>query len=155
MHHYISAQNSTTPTGTVIAVSSGRAGLTMPNGSSYNIAKLAEQRLIEHAQLEYPSMRFFTSMPGIVRTPMVEKANAWLPFARDHIDLTGLQALWLSNDRADFLKGGMVSVNWDVEELEKAKDEIVEKKVLQTSWLPILPFSGGKGLESLKKELSK
>ena len=40
----------------------------------------------------------------------------------------------------------MISVNWDVEELEKHKAEIVEKKLLQTSWLPILPAVGGKGL---------
>ena len=40
----------------------------------------------------------------------------------------------------------MISVNWDVEELEQHKAEIVEKKLLQTSWLPILPAVGGKGL---------
>jgi hypothetical protein len=40
----------------------------------------------------------------------------------------------------------MVSVNWDVDELEQHKDEIVAKKLLETSWLPILPFAGGKGL---------
>ena len=40
----------------------------------------------------------------------------------------------------------MVSVNWDVEELEEHKEEIVQKKALMMSWMPILPFCGGKGL---------
>lgn len=37
-------------------------------------------------------------------------------------------------------------MNWDVEELEQHKDEIVKEKVFKTSWLPILPFNRGKGL---------
>jgi len=83
-------------------------------------------------------------MPGISLTPMT--SEFWIPFAVDHEDLTGLQALYLAQPRADYLKGSMVGVNWDVEELEQHKAEIIEKKPFQTSWLPILPFNGGKGL---------
>jgi len=51
-HYFIQAQpNPKQPTGTIITVSSGRAGLTAPGGSAYNISKLAEQRLAEHLQL--------------------------------------------------------------------------------------------------------
>jgi hypothetical protein len=39
-------------------------------------------------------------------------------------------------------------VNWDLEELESYKDEIVNKRVLKTSWLPIMPIEGGTGLGS-------
>jgi hypothetical protein len=39
----------------------------------------------------------------------------------------------------------MVSVNWDLEVMEKHKDEIVEKKLLAFSWIPSLPFNGGTG----------
>jgi len=42
----------------------------------------------------------------------------------------------------------MVGVNWDVLEMEKHKEEILEKKLLWTSWLPILPVAGGKGLSA-------
>lgn len=59
-------------------------------------------------------------------------------------------ALYLAQDRADYLNGGMVAVNWDVEEMETYKEEIVKGKVLQTAWLPILPWNGGKGLVGLK-----
>ena len=51
-HYYIQSQrNPKEPTGTLITVSSGRAGLTSPGGSAYNVSKLAEQRLNEHIQL--------------------------------------------------------------------------------------------------------
>jgi hypothetical protein len=40
----------------------------------------------------------------------------------------------------------MVGVNWDLEEMEEFKDAIESKKLLQSSWLPVLPMYGGKGL---------
>ncbi|PQE04027.1 oxidoreductase short chain dehydrogenase reductase family protein [Rutstroemia sp. NJR-2017a BVV2] len=145
IHHYIrSFPDPKKPTGTIITVSSGRAGISTVGGSAYNISKLAEQRLTEHVALEYPSLRVFTTMPGIVPTDMA--TDFFRPFAKDHVDLTGMLALYLAQEKADYLRGGMVSVNWDVEEMEKHKDEIVEKKLLHTSWLPILPIEGGKGL---------
>jgi hypothetical protein len=51
-HYYIQSQpNPKEPVGTVITVASGRAGLTNPGGSAYNISKLAEERLNEHLQM--------------------------------------------------------------------------------------------------------
>lgn len=50
---------------------------------------------------------------------------------------------WLSDFRASamyfvshFLRGGLVSVNWDVKELEENREAIVEKGLLKSSWLP-------------------
>ena len=85
-------------------------------------------------------------MPGIVKTDMAAVSDFWGHFARDHVDLTGMLALYLAQPRADYLKGGMVGVNWDVEEMEKHKEEIESKKLVLTSWLPVLPFNGGSGL---------
>lgn len=68
------------------------------------------------------------------------------PYALDHLDLTGCLALYLSQPRADYLRGGIVSVNWDVEEMEVERKRLVGSKMLKTSWLPALPFEGGKGL---------
>lgn len=153
-HYFIQSQPSPeTPTGTIITVSSGRASFTTRGGSMYNITKLAEQRFSEHLSLEYPSLRVFTTMPGIVLTAMV--SGAFKQYAQDHVDLTGMLALYLVQERADYLKGGMVSVNWDVEEMEEYRQEIVEKKVLQTTWMPILPVNGGKGLAGLRDQLSR
>jgi hypothetical protein len=83
-------------------------------------------------------------MPGVAATDMT--TGFWKPYALDHVDLVGMLALYLVQPRADFLKGSMVGVNWDVEEMEQHKEEIVDKKLLQTAWLPILPISGGSGL---------
>lgn len=91
-------------------------------------------------------------MPGIAPTGMI--TDAFKPFAIDHVDLTGSLALYLAQSRADYLKGGMVSVNWDVEEMENHKENIMNKKLLHTSWLPILPVSGGTGLEDYIEQIS-
>jgi len=51
-HHFIQSQpDPKKPTGTIITVASGRAGITAEGGSAYNISKIAEQRLNEHLQL--------------------------------------------------------------------------------------------------------
>jgi hypothetical protein len=91
-------------------------------------------------------------MPGIVPTPMSASSPFWTPYAKDHVDLTGMLALYLvQSPRADYLRGGFVGVNWDVEEMERYKEEIVERKLLRTSWLPVLPFEGGKGLAEFER----
>jgi hypothetical protein len=68
-------------------------------------------------------------------------------YGKDHADLTGMLALYLSSSRAEFLRGGLTSVNWDVEETEAHKDEILRDRLLDLKWVPILPASGGKGFD--------
>ena len=51
------------------------------------------------------------------------------PFARDTQALTGGLSLWLATAKADFLEGGFVSANWDVNELEAHASEITEGKL--------------------------
>lgn len=70
-------------------------------------------------------------MPGIANTDMIP--DDWKPYATDDPGATGALALYLSQPRADFLKGGVVSVKWDLEEVEARKDEIVEKQLLKVS----------------------
>lgn len=102
---------------------------------------------VSNPSVEYPTLRSFTLYPGIVETPLMEeKGQAFQEFAKDHPDLTGMVALWLAKPEADFLKGGLTSVNWDIEEMVASKEQIVEKQLLKLAWLPILPASGGKGL---------
>ncbi|KAG9230055.1 hypothetical protein BJ875DRAFT_473237 [Amylocarpus encephaloides] len=145
LHHYINTQpDPKKPEGTVVSVLSGRVGIVLPQGSPYNVSKWAEQRVVEHVQAEYPTLRMFMSMPGIVHSSMAE--GFWVPYAKDHADLTGLQALYLTTPVADYLKGTMLSVNWDLEVMEAHKGEIVDKKLLAFSWIPSLPAYGGQGL---------
>ncbi|CAG8953902.1 hypothetical protein HYFRA_00010863 [Hymenoscyphus fraxineus] len=163
LNHWINSQEDTEkPVGTVITVLTGRVGIMVPKGSSYDVSKLAMQGLVQHVQagmssaanyalrseltvlIEYPTLRMFMTMPGIVKSEMSEEF--WLPFAIDHADLTGLQALYFAQPRADYLKGLMTSVNWDHEVMEAHKEEIIEKKMLEMKWIPAIPFCGGEGL---------
>lgn len=57
------------------------------------------------------------------------------PFAKDKQALTAGLTLYLQKPKADFLRGGFISANWDVGEMEKHKDEIVEGKLLKLAFL--------------------
>jgi NAD(P)-dependent dehydrogenase (short-subunit alcohol dehydrogenase family) len=143
LQNYIKSQGDK-PTGTLIVVSSGMAGVVAPGSSAYAIGKLAQERLTEYADTEYPSLRVFTLHPGIVSTDLTDPD--FEPFALDEVELAGHLSLYLAQPRADYLRGSFVSVNWDVTEMEAHKEEIAEKKLLKMSWLPVLPVGGGKGL---------
>ena len=67
-------------------------------------------------------------------------------YAQDEPEMVGSISLYLSQERADFLKGALMSVNWDVREMEARKEDIESKGLLRTTWVPILPASGGSGL---------
>lgn len=94
---------------------------------------------------EYPTLRSFTLLPGIVHTSMIIRENQI--YGQDHVDLTGMMSLYLSTPRANYLRGGLASVNWDIEEMEAHKDEIVRENLLKIKWVPILPASGGAGFQ--------
>ncbi|KAK5194053.1 hypothetical protein LTR47_005356 [Exophiala xenobiotica] len=149
-HHFIKSQpNPKEPKGTFIETNSIIAGMIAPGFSAYSVSKLGGQRLIEYLDTEYPTLRSFSLFPGLVKTPMLsdDLVGIFGNYAHDHVDLTGLLSLYLSESRADYLKGGLASVNWDVKEMEAHKDEIQKDKLLHLKWVPILPVSGGKGLQ--------
>lgn len=140
--YFISSQsNPVDPVGTIVYITSGIGALIMPGFSHYSIAKFAGQRLIEYLDAEYPRLRAFTLSPGIVLTGMTHES--FKPFARDHPELPGMMTVYLAQERADFLRGSWVGVNWDVKELEANKDEIVEKKLLKMQWIPAKLGQGG------------
>ena len=39
--------------------------------------------------------------------------------------------MWFCTERAEWLRGGLVSVNWDYEEMEEHKEEILEKGLIR------------------------
>ncbi|KAJ4366801.1 hypothetical protein N0V83_007326 [Neocucurbitaria cava] len=130
------------PVGTVINVNSGLAGMVVPGNSAYSASKLAAHRYMEFVEADYPKIRAFTLLPGVVVTEMI--VDKFLPYAGDEPEQTGALALFLASSRADYLRGSLTSVNWDLEEMEAHKAEI-EKGLLKSSWLPILPTNGGSG----------
>jgi hypothetical protein len=92
---------------------------------------------------EYPTIRSFTMLPGIVPTDLA--ADNFFEFAKDEGELSGVLGLYLATPRGDYLKGSLVSINWDLEEMEAHKGEIKEG-LLKIKWIPILPGGGGSGL---------
>lgn len=76
------------------------------------------------------------------------------PYAKDNVEMVGCVALYLSTKRAEYLRGSLMSVNWDITEMEEHRGAIKEKGLLQIKWINALPCSGGKGLEYAVKDAS-
>ncbi|KAK3646834.1 hypothetical protein LTR56_008321 [Elasticomyces elasticus] len=131
------------PVGTVINVSSGLEGLVSPGLSAYSTSKFAGHRYMEYLAAEYPSIRAFTLMPGIVPTDLADPQ--FLQYALDEGEQTGALALYLASPRGDYLKGSLTSINWDLDEMEARKSDI-EQGLLKLKWVPVLPASGGSGI---------
>ena len=86
---------------------------------------------------EHPKLRVFSVHPGIVEAEAGRGtvADHFVPFAKDKSALTAGVTLYLQKHDADHLRGGFLSVNWDVEEMEKHKDEIQEKELLKLGFI--------------------
>ena len=79
----------------------------------------------------------------MVKTDLLDPDFA--AYAWDEAELTGSLALYLATSRADYLRGSLASVNWDVGEMEAEKQKI-EEGLLKIKWVTALPCSGGQGL---------
>jgi NAD(P)-dependent dehydrogenase (short-subunit alcohol dehydrogenase family) len=112
--------------GVVLTVNTGIAhDGNFPGFSSYASSKLAALRMIDIWQVENPEVRFVSIHPGKVDTAMFAKSG----MAREGLTDVSLPAdalVWLSSDgpEADFLKGKMFWVQWDVPELLEKKEKI-------------------------------
>ncbi|KAI5917920.1 hypothetical protein F4810DRAFT_629428 [Camillea tinctor] len=107
---------------TIITVGSGAAESLFPNMSSYVSSKLAQIKLMEYIHVEHPNVRSFSLLPGLLNTDMTTEVHR--PFARDHPMLSGGLSLFLCTPRAEWMRGCVISVNWDIEEMEAHREEI-------------------------------
>lgn len=140
--------------GTFINLVTVGASFLAPGVSSYSSSKLAAIKLGEFLDLgrrrtssfqfpnadkssELPNLRVFSLHPGIVEAAGGRGAivDHFTPFAKDKQALTAAFTLYLQKPEADFLRGGYVSVNWDVDEMEQHKAEITEGKLLKLGFL--------------------
>lgn len=81
------------PVGTIINITSALTSMVEPGFSSYSIAKLAGMRLMEFLDAEYPLLRTFSLLPGILSTG--SSNQGFSHFARDHVDMAGLWTVYL------------------------------------------------------------
>lgn len=94
--------------------------------------------IVTDSLIEKPNLRIFTVHPGIVAATETQRGmivDSLTPFALDKGIQTGGLSLYLAQPKADYLKGSFVSVNWDLDELEKHKSEITEQKLLKLAFL--------------------
>ncbi|GKZ33559.1 hypothetical protein AbraIFM66950_003464 [Aspergillus brasiliensis] len=99
---------------------------------AYTISKVAVTKLTEFIAAEYPSITAVNLDPGMVATDMGNNVPIIAPFLHDTVELASGAAVWLCSGDRKFLSGRYFSVNWDVEELEARREEIVEKNLLSS-----------------------
>ncbi|KAF2734197.1 NAD(P)-binding protein [Polyplosphaeria fusca] len=119
--------------GTIVIISSIAAALDTPGMSAYSMGKLLNARMAEYLHVDHPSVRSFSFHPGAVATDNVFPALRHM-FV-DPPEMAGGLSLYLSTPRADFLRGTFLTVNWDVEELEKHAEEIKKDKLLNLGFI--------------------
>ncbi|KAF2448569.1 NAD(P)-binding protein [Karstenula rhodostoma CBS 690.94] len=116
----------------IITLTTAAAYQVFPNLSSYGLAKLVVFELMDYVRAENPNVVAVAVHPGIVATDMLK--DAFAPFAHDTPQLVGGLGTWLAAwegpDRA-FLSGRYLSANWDVDELVKRKEDIVQQDLLK------------------------
>ncbi|KAL5000170.1 hypothetical protein BDV10DRAFT_163538, partial [Aspergillus recurvatus] len=131
----LSTHASTNGSCIIINVSSSGALSARSGSGGYRTSKLAILRWTESLQLEYgdKGLLTFCVNPGAIKTKISEDilpgtVRDALP---DRPDIAGDTIAWLAAERREWLGGRYVSCPWDMEELMKKKDEIVEKDQLK------------------------
>jgi NAD(P)-dependent dehydrogenase (short-subunit alcohol dehydrogenase family) len=95
--------------------------------SAYGTSKLAAASIVEYLQFENPEINTFNVSPGMVLSDMSIKAGMQEGMANDSPNLMGHLAVWLASPESEFLKGRFIWANWDIEDLVKAKEEIIKQ----------------------------
>ncbi|KAF2265252.1 oxidoreductase-like protein [Lojkania enalia] len=119
---------------TVINMSSIGAHLLVPGASAYQTTKLAVLRFSEFVSVDHgdEGVLCYSVHPGGVKTELaVGMPEAYHGLLVDDPELAGDTLVWLSGVRRDWLAGRYVSANWDMEELEGRKEEVVKGDLLK------------------------
>jgi NAD(P)-dependent dehydrogenase (short-subunit alcohol dehydrogenase family) len=119
--------------GHLILISSVGAQLLTPNASDYQTSKHAINRLCEFVNVDHgeDGVKCFAIHPGGVPTTLGKNMpDAMHAYLVDSADLAAGFIVWLCAGRADWAKGRFLSSNWDVDELSRLKDRILEGDLL-------------------------
>ncbi|KAF2488334.1 NAD(P)-binding protein [Lophium mytilinum] len=116
---------------TIVNVNTWGMLTTGPVGTSYPISKLAMGRLSEAIPSAYSKVSSMNYHPGMIVTDMAESHPEVLHFCGDTVELAAGTAVYLASPQAQFLSGRYMSANWDVDDLEARKTEIIEGDLLK------------------------
>ncbi|KAG8829792.1 hypothetical protein FRC17_006027 [Serendipita sp. 399] len=107
-------------------------GVTEPftlNGG-YFLSKLPAVKLVQILNDEYPNVRSFALIPGLVPTDMLVEAFRSLSLDKASL-VAGLSVFLSASPDADALSGRFLDSRWDIEEVLAKKGEIVSKDLLK------------------------
>lgn len=119
-------------TGTIINTSSMGSIGTTPGFSAYQCGKTAINRLTNFLHVEYPNVRAFAYHPGGVMTDLAKKVPENMhKYFIDPPELAAGYCVWLTTEQADFLRGRYSDCTWDIHELMKNAQLILDKDLLK------------------------
>jgi len=113
----------------IVNISSFSLHFAAKGAVGFNISALATTRLTENIAETYAGAGVvaFAVHPGMVLTsPPPGMPEIWLQGMDDDVGLCGAFLVWLTKEKREWLSGRYISANWDVEELEGMKQEIVK-----------------------------
>ncbi|KAK7984574.1 hypothetical protein PG989_011976 [Apiospora arundinis] len=119
---------------TVINVGSQGAHYVAPTMSAYQTSKFAVCRLTEFAAIEYADegLVAVTVHPGCLRTELaLNLPESFHDLLVDAPELPGDTFVWIAKERRDWLTGRYMEANWDMEEFEGKKEDVIKRDVLK------------------------
>jgi len=123
--------------GYIVFISSEAAHIKLPTGSSYNIAKLAVNRLADWIDVEHgpAGVKAFALQPGAVKTDLSAELLKKMPHLEPLFKNTPQLSAWtqvrLTSGSEDWLSGRYLDSTWNLDELEKYKAQILEADALK------------------------
>ena len=111
-----------------ISTAAAHGGI-FPGFSSYAASKMSQVVLTSYLNAENPEIRSVSIHPGVIETDMYTKSE--LPLTTDDKSLPSSFVTWLASPAADWTGGLFLWAHWDVDELNKAKDQIKAEGHLQ------------------------
>ena len=105
--------------------------------AQYCVSKLSQLKLMEliHEKFHNEGISAYSIHPGAVKSEMAEEGapEMFKPFLIDSAELCGSWCVWLTKDgdKSSWISGRLLSANYDADEVEAKKDEIVEKDLLK------------------------
>ncbi|PMD37635.1 NAD(P)-binding protein [Hyaloscypha variabilis F] len=135
LRHREALKHATTPAVVITLNTIGSYSVRVPGLSSYAASKAALARWSELLPADVPdtTARFISVHPGAIQTAMGIKSGLDGVFPSTDPKLAGDFIAWVASEEASFLNGRFVWVNWDVDDLVKAKGEVVGKDLFRTS----------------------
>lgn len=119
---------------TIINISSIGATFTSSGASGYQTSKLAVLRFTEFLMSDHgdQGLLAYSIHPGGVKTELAHNLpKELLETLQDEPELAAHTLVWLTKERREWLANRYVSANWDVEELEGRKTDVLKGDLLR------------------------